>query len=228
MKLLLEHGADVNAANKRKSTPLFWALHDESKVRVLLDHGASVNAKTIDGRTPVYQAASMANAVPVLRLLLDKGADANAKTLTGMTPLMAASRTNIEAARLLIGRKADVNARNAASGTALMAAAQTGQARDRSACYSKKAPTRISGPSATRARWPMRPPPETKRPSRLLLDRGAEVNVQDIRGYPPLLYAAGSDAMPAGIVKMLLAKGADIARKGRRRNRRDARGQARR
>jgi hypothetical protein len=28
----------------------------------------------------VYQAAIMANAVPVLRLLLDKGADANAKT----------------------------------------------------------------------------------------------------------------------------------------------------
>ena len=91
MKLLLERGADVNAANKRKSTPLFWSLHDESKVRLLLDSGASISAKTIDGRTPVYQAASMADAVPILRLLLDKGADANAKTLTGMTPLMAAA-----------------------------------------------------------------------------------------------------------------------------------------
>jgi mono/diheme cytochrome c family protein len=127
MKLLPERGADVNAANKRQSTPLFWSLHDESKVRVLLDYGASINATTIDGRTPIYQAASMADAVPILSLLLDKGADANAKTLTGMTPLMAACRTNIEAARLLIGRKADVNARNAANGTALVAAAQTGK-----------------------------------------------------------------------------------------------------
>ena len=32
---------------------------------------------------------------------------------------------------------------------------------------------------------------------KLLFDRGAEINVQDIRGYTPLLYAAGSDTMPA-------------------------------
>jgi hypothetical protein len=44
---------------------------------------------------------------------------------------------------------------------------------------------------------------------KLLLDRGATVNVRDDRGYSPLLYAAASEAAPAGIVKMLLAKGAD-------------------
>ena len=48
----------------------------------------------------------------------------------------------------------------------------------------------------------------------LLLEHGAEVNVQDVRGYSPLLYAAGSDAMPAGVVRMLLAKGADRTAKG--------------
>src|SRR5216683_2104868 len=41
MKLLLEHGADANAGNNRKSTPLFWSLYDEAKVRMLLDHGAT-------------------------------------------------------------------------------------------------------------------------------------------------------------------------------------------
>src|SRR5207248_371903 len=59
MKLLLEHGADVNAVNKRKSTPLFWSQYDEAKVRFLLERGANVNARNVDGRYPIYQAAGM-------------------------------------------------------------------------------------------------------------------------------------------------------------------------
>ena len=59
MTLLLDAGADVNAKNRRRSTPLHWALHDEAKVRLLLARGAAVNAKQVEGRTPLYQAASM-------------------------------------------------------------------------------------------------------------------------------------------------------------------------
>lgn len=213
MKLLLKHGADPNSGNKRKSTPLFWSLHDEAKVRLLLDHGVDINARTIDGRTPVYQAASMANAVPVLRLLLDKGGDPNAKTLVGMTPLMLAARGNIEAMRLLIDRKAEVNARNGAGGTALMAAAQTGRPEAVSLLLEKGAdPTVRTKRNETALADAATAGNEEV--VKLLLDHGAQVNVQDIRGYSPLLYAAGSDAMPAGIVRVLLAKGADPAVKG--------------
>ena len=126
-----------------------------------------------------------------------------------MTPLMAASaRANVEAMRLLIEKKADVNAKNAAGATALMAAAATGSPKP-SACCWRRARTPTSGPSATKLRSPMPPRPAIEETVKLLLDRGAEVNVQDIRGYSPLLYAAGSDAMPSAVVKMLLAKGAD-------------------
>ncbi|MEO8127540.1 MAG: ankyrin repeat domain-containing protein [Bryobacteraceae bacterium] len=208
MKLLLDHGADVNAVNKRKSPPLFWALPDEAKARLLIEHGANVNAKSNDGRTPTYQAASMANAVPVLRLLLEKGANPEAKTLTGMTPLLAAARANFEAMRLLIDKKVDVNATNAAGGTALMAAAQTGNPQAVRLLLEKganpnartKRNDNALGDAATAG---------NEVTVKLLLDHGAEVNVQDIRGYSPLLYAAGADAMSPAIVKMLLAKGAD-------------------
>src|SRR5262249_44560693 len=44
MKALLDKGADANAANKRKSTPLFWAIYDEAKVRLLIERGADINA----------------------------------------------------------------------------------------------------------------------------------------------------------------------------------------
>ncbi len=213
MKLLLDHGANSNAGNKRKSTPLFWALHDEAKVRLLLDHGANVNAKSIDGRTPLYQAASMGNAVPVLRLLLEKGASPDAKTLAGMTPLIAAARANFEAMRVLIEKKADVNAKNAAGGTALMAAAQTGRPQAVRLLLEKGADpnARTKRNESALADAATAGNEETVK---LLLDSGANVNVQDIRGYSPLLYAAGADAMPAGIVKLLLAKGADQTVKG--------------
>jgi ankyrin repeat protein len=213
MKFLLEHGADANAGNKRKSTPLFWALGDEGKVRLLLDHGANVNARAIDGRTPVYLAASMGNAVSVLRLLLDKGGNANAKTLNGMTPLIAASRENPEAERLLIERNAEVNALNSAGATALMSAAQTGRPEAVKMLLDKGADPnlRTKRNESALADAATAGNEETVK---MLLDRGATVNVQDVRGYSPLLYAAGSDTLPAGAVKLLLARGASLDAKG--------------
>ena len=43
LAFLVDKGADVNAKNRRGSTPLFWALHDEAKVRLLISRGAAVN-----------------------------------------------------------------------------------------------------------------------------------------------------------------------------------------
>jgi ankyrin repeat protein len=213
MKLLLDKGADVNAGNRRKSTPLFWALHDEAKTRLLLSRGADVNARSVDGRTPLYQAASLPNAVAVLRLLLEKGANPNARTLNGMTPLIAAARTNIDSLRFLLDAKVDVNARNAAGGTALMAAAATGNPLSVRLLLDKGADPNLRtkrnesalADAATAG---------NEQTVKLLLDHGAEVDTRDIRGYSPLLYAAGSDAMPAGVVKMLLDKGADTNARG--------------
>jgi ankyrin repeat protein len=214
MEFLLAKGADVNAANKRRSTPLYWAIDNEAKVRLLIEHGADVNAKTVEGRTPVYQAAMLGDGTGVLQLLLDKGGAADTKTLTGMTPLMvAAGRANVEAMRLLIRNKADVNARNSAGSTVLMDAAQTGSVEAVRMLLDKgidvNAKTKKNETALAYAATA-----GVEENVKLLLDRGAEVNVRDIRGYSPLLYAAGSDARPAGIVKMLLAKGADTKAEG--------------
>lgn len=213
MKVLLDRGADANAGNRRKSTPLLWSLYEGAKVRLLLAHGADVSAKTVDGRSAIYQAAVMGNTIPVLRLLIEKGADANAKTPTGMTPLMAASRGNLDAMRLLLDSGADVKARNAAGGTALMAAASTGRPEAVRMLLAKGADANVRtkknesalADAATAG---------NEETVKLLLNAGATVNVQDIRGYSPLAYAAGSDAVPAGVVKLLLAKGADVNVRG--------------
>jgi hypothetical protein len=49
---------------------------------------------------------------------------------------------------------------------------------------------------------------------KLLLDKGAEVNVRNARGFSPLMLAASSDTMPAGVIRLLLAAGADQSFKG--------------
>ena len=209
MTWLLDRGADVNARNRRGSTPLHWATHDESKVRLLLSRGANVNGKQAEGRTPVFLAASLGHGNAILRLVLEHGGNPAIATANGQTPLMvAAARGDIEALRLLVDKGVDLNARNGAGETALMFAASNGSPEavrfllDRGAdatVRSKRNETAL-GNAGTAA---------VEESVRLLLDHGAEVNVRNIRGFSPLMLAASSDAIPAGVVKLLLAKGAN-------------------
>ena len=211
VKLLLDKGSEVNAKNRRSSTPLHWAIHDEARVRLLLSHGAAIDAKQVEDRTPLYQAAVLANGHAVLRLLLEKGGDPSLATLVGRTPLMAAAgRGDTEAMLLLIGKGADVNRKNGAGGTALMAAASNGNPRAVQLLLEKGADVSVRskrdetalGNAATAG---------VEETFKLLLDRGADVNIRNIRGYSPLMLAASSDAVPAGIVEMLLSRGADTS-----------------
>jgi ankyrin repeat protein len=209
MALLVDAGADVNAKNRRGSTPLHWAIDDEAKVRLLLSRGASVNAKQVEGRTPLYQAASLGNGFAIVRLLLNQGADSNLAMSNGRTPLMAAAaRGDVEVMRALMDAKASVDTRNGAGETALILAATDGNPEAVRLLLDRGADARVRtkrdetalGNAGTAG---------NEEAVRLLLEHGAEVNVRNIRGYSPLMLAAGSDAIPAGLVKLLLAKGAD-------------------
>jgi len=211
MTLLMDAGADVNARNKRGSTALHWAIHDEARVRLLLSRGANVNGRQIEGRTPLYQAASLGNGNAILRLLLANGADPNLALANGRTPLMAAAgRGDVEAMALLLGAKAGVDVRNGAGETALILAAGDGNPAAVGLLLDRGADARVRtkrnetalGTAGTAG---------NEETVRLLLAHGAEVNVRNIRGYSPLMLAASSDAIPAGAVKLLLAKGADTS-----------------
>ena len=214
LRLLLEAGADPKAKNRRDATALLWAATDPAKVRLLLEHGVEINAKSVEGRTPLYLAAMQPSGTEVARLLLEKGADASAKDITGRTPLMAAAGAgNVESMRLLLDKGAAANARTEAGSTALMDAVRSKNLQavqlllDRGADVNA-ATKRNSTALAVAASW------GSEDIAKLLLEKGARVDTKDDRGYTPLMYAAYSESMSDQVVRMLLAKGADLKATG--------------
>jgi N-acyl-D-amino-acid deacylase len=230
MKMLIDRRADVNARNAFGSTALMWSITDPKKVRLLLDHGADVNAAARSGRTALIvasfanpsaevvrmllakgasvavmdqrkvtplNAATFGNDTGTIRLLLDASADVNtADTFIGLTPLINASgNRNLEAVKLLLAKGANVNAVSKTEGLPRI---QTGIVE-----FGGWTPLLMAVPFG---------PPEIVR---TLMDAGAKVNVQDYRGFSPLMLAAATDHANPEIVRLLLARNADLKPKTR-------------
>jgi ankyrin repeat protein len=230
MKTLIDRGADVNAKNAFGSTALMWSVTDPKKVRLLLDRGADVNVAARSGRTALIvasfanpsaevvrmllakganvavmdqrkvtplNAATFGNDTATIRLLLDASADSNtADTFIGLTPLInAAGNRNLEAVKLLLSKGANVNA---VSKTQDLPRIQTGT-------------VEFGGWTPLLMAVPFGPPELIK----TLMDAGAKINVQDYRGFSPLMLAAATDHANPEIVRLLLEHGADTKPKTR-------------
>ena len=117
IRMLLDAGADINALNGGKSTPLALATAsgDADIVRVLLEHGADANLADAEGKAPLHDASDQ-GFLEVVRELLAHGADANgshAGVYKHWTPLMsAASEGHAEIARALLDGGADYGAKD--------------------------------------------------------------------------------------------------------------------
>jgi len=166
---LVGKGADVNARDENRRTPLHRAASKDSYfgyiyadiARTLLDNGADVNARDAHGATPLHCSAH----VEVTRLLIDNGADVNARDDYGQTPLYRAAGSGFrEVAEVLLVYGADPNARTGdlpwplTCETPLHAAAESGRGEL----------------------------------SLLLLEHGADVNARDSHGRTPLHLVAHS------------------------------------
>jgi ankyrin repeat protein len=230
MKVLIDRRADVNAQNAVGSTALMWSVTDAKKARLLLDHGANVNLVARSGRTALIvaafanpsadvvrmllgkganvavmdqrkftpmSAATYGNDTGTIRLLLDASADINTPdTFIGLTPLInAAGNRNLEAVKLLLAKGANVNA---VSKTENLPRIQTGI-------------VEFGGFTPLLMAVPFGPPEIVK----TLIDAGAKVNVQDYRGFTPLMLAAAADQANPETVKLLLARSADPQPKSR-------------
>lgn len=123
VRLLLEHGADVNA----EGGALDEAFHQgfgEDKIRILLESGAHVNARR--GREPPLMEAVTYASAEAIDMLLDAGADLHAQSDLGNALQAASAQGRDDFVRLLLDRGADMNASSKIYDSALAAAAQSG------------------------------------------------------------------------------------------------------
>ena len=169
VRLLIEHGADVNAVDANGNAMLPWAAARgyTEIVELLLDAGADVNATmTLEGIftgedvSALYYAAA-GNHVETAELLIARGADMNhAGGTFGESALHAAAGENfVEMTGLLLANGADINLQDKSGKTPLHWAAANSSA-------------------------------ET---ARVLIENGADVNIEMLQGWTALTVSTSEE-----------------------------------
>jgi ankyrin repeat protein len=213
---LLDGGADANARDADRNTPLILAAlyAGPDCVELLLKKGADPNAANAAGATALVRAATDADKA---RLLVAAGAKVDARTALGNTPLILAARQHGNAAtvRLLLERGADPRGRNAGGAGPIVAAAASGDVESARLLLDHGAdPNDYPEPGAVPGD-PFRPGGRTALMwaayrndlpmLRLLLERGADPNKSTPFGSP-LSHACWHDSTEAA--RLLLERGA--------------------
>jgi len=103
VKQSLQDGAEINARDEGKSTPLHWAMDrcSSDATITLLEAGAEVDALNVSQYSPLHWAAHYGH-IATVEILLAAGADLTLKNVNGKTPItIARDEKHIELANYL-------------------------------------------------------------------------------------------------------------------------------
>ncbi|KAF7328224.1 Pfs, NACHT and ankyrin domain protein [Mycena venus] len=213
VRLLLEHGADVNAQRGEHGNALYaacWKGHIEI-VHLLLQHGAEVNVKGKEDDNALYAATSKGH-IETVRLLLEHGAEVNAQGGKYGNALQAASSEgDVDIMHLLLKHGAVMNAQGGEYGNALQAASLGGDVGIVRLLLEHGAEVNAQGGKYGNALQAASLGGDVKL-VRLLLEHGAEINAQGGK-YSSALQAASSE-WHGKIVQLLLEHGAEVNTQG--------------
>jgi ankyrin repeat protein len=179
------------------------AKGDRTKFQSLLTDGANINARNKFQDTALTE-ASTSGYLDLVKVLLARGADVNAKNENGWTPLIcAASQGNIEIVKLLLENGADLNAKNRLGMSALSRSIYDGKLDTFKLLLARGAEIEFQDQLGdTPLALALGGHPEI---ATILLERGADVNVQRNTGKTALMRVQRED-----FIKALLDKGAKV------------------
>jgi len=203
IKLLAERGADLTQTGRCGVTPLHLAAEFNRMAALswLVDLGADPNAYDEFGGTPLFRASEWSQLLCV-RALLGKGAETNRSKHTSSQPIHVAH--SLEVIQLLVeAGGADVNAIDGCGDWPLKNAAENNDIPLVNWLLHHGAKVDLTSTGETALHTAVRA--DAREVMKLLLERGANPNAQDVDGWTPLFGATSREA-----IHLLLEFGADL------------------
>jgi len=235
VKLLLQHGAKVDAGDKYGYTPLFyaiWSKHEEG-LKALISAGADINKRPSEKDCPPLFYAVWEDYKSGIRILIDAGANVNAEDEKGWTPFryaalegirdmvelfvakgadvssfhLAALIGDLARVKRLIDQGIDVDTKDKFGWAPLYWAACTGQ-RDVAEFLVAKGADVNAKTDSNRTALHQAGRSGARELAELLISNGADVNATTNNADTPLHLAA--ETGHRDVVELLIVKGADI------------------
>ncbi|KAI9798410.1 MAG: Ankyrin-2 [Piccolia ochrophora] len=209
LRLLLDHGADVDVAGPSQYTPLMMAAQgdDVDYAKVLLEYGANMYARDSTGRTVLFEAINFGSNA-VVRLLLDHHTGRCSQAREWILALHEAVRCgNEKCVSILLDRGFDIEQFEGWDGSALRAAVVSGHAAIARLLLARGASI---DPLHTGARTPLMDAAEMDFGDMIdiLLRHNADADAVDSDGTCPIHGAARLGSVAA--INKLLDHGVDI------------------